>query len=314
MDPSFSSAPGRLDDTPRTALNRPGVVPFGADGRPSIANRWIRLRSDPRFGVAVLAIVAVAAGWFWYRAGVDDVTADTGAAVTSSSSVPATVGAPSTAGAQASGADPAAPAGPPGGRDAGASGTPAAPDAGGSATAQPPPIVVHVAGAVVNPGVYRLPAGARVEDAIVAAGGPVIGADVDALNRAQPLADGQRVGVPHVGEAPTAAGASAVGVSGGAPAAGVSGGVTGGAGVSGAGPAAGGAPAPAGTSSPESPVNLNTATLAELETLPGVGPSIAAAILAEREARGGFGSVRDLLDVRGIGESRLAQLEPLVTV
>jgi competence protein ComEA len=174
----------------------------------------------------------------------------------------------------------------------------------------PATIVVHVAGAVTTPGVYRLPSDARVEDAIVAAGGPVFGADVDSLNRAQRLIDGQRIGVPLIGQTDGVADGPGIGVSGGTPATTADGGAAPGGVTDGSSSASGTGIAVSATQ----PVNLNTATQAELETLPGVGPSIAGAIIAERDARGGFGTPRDLLDVRGIGESRLAQLEPLVTV
>ena len=156
----------------------------------------------------------------------------------------------------------------------------AAPD---QATPAASTIVVHVDGGVVRPGVHELVAGARVIDAIEAAAGLLPEADRERLNLAAPVADGQRVWVPIVGEdeppiepvigGTTEADASAGGV-----------------------------------------VNLNTADQAALETLPGIGPSIAGAILQHREREGAFERVEDLLEVAGIGPSRLAQLEPLVTV
>lgn len=143
-------------------------------------------------------------------------------------------------------------------------------------------VVVHVSGAVATPGVYRLPTGARVGEAVSVAGGPAAGAEPDRLNLAARLADGQRVYVPRAGEAiPPEVGA----VGGGE-----------------AGSAASG------------PVNLNTATSTQLEALPGIGPSLAAAIISERDRRGGFKSVNDLLSVRGIGEGRFADVKPLVVV
>lgn len=142
-------------------------------------------------------------------------------------------------------------------------------------------VVVHVSGAVASPGVYRLPAGTRVTDAITAAGGPVEGAEADRLNLAALVGDGQRVYVPRAGEPiPQDAAASGTAAAGG---------------VSG-------------------PLNLNLATIEQLEALPGVGPSLAGAIVAERDRRGGFRSVEDLLAVRGIGEKRLADLKSLVVV
>jgi competence protein ComEA len=141
----------------------------------------------------------------------------------------------------------------------------------------PPDLVVHVAGAVLRPGLHRLRPGARVADAVDAAGGAAPGADVDRLNLAGKLADGQRVAVPRRGEP---------------------------------------APTEPGGSSAEAPavVDLNTATEAELDTLPGIGPTTARAIVEERTRRGGFRSLRDLLRIRGIGERRLAELRPRLQV
>ena len=152
-----------------------------------------------------------------------------------------------------------------------------------------PELVVHAAGAVAAPGVVRLPAGARVADLLAAVGGPAPDADLDRVNLAAPLADGQRVWFPRIGEV---APPSVPGEGGPAP-------------PDGAGPTAA---APAG------PVDLNAATAAELEELPGVGPTIAAAIVEHRERNGPFRAVDDLLDVAGIGPSRLEQLRPLVAV
>ena len=137
-------------------------------------------------------------------------------------------------------------------------------------------VVVHAAGAVLHPGVYSLRAGARVQDLLTAAGGPAPGAQLDRLNLAARLVDGTQVYVPRAGEAA---------------------------------PAAGGA-APA----PEGPLNLNTATVDDLDELPGVGPATAQAIVAAREKLGGFRSVDDLLEVRGIGPAKLEAIRDLVTV
>jgi competence protein ComEA len=148
-------------------------------------------------------------------------------------------------------------------------------------------VVVHVAGAVVSPGVRRLPPGSRVTDALDAAGGALPGADLPRINLAALLVDGQQVYVPKPGEeVPVAA-------------AGVPGGV---------GAAGSGGPVPGAA------VDLNTATAEQLDTLPGVGPATAAAIIAHREQHGPFTSVDQLLDVRGIGEARLEQLRDLVSV
>ena len=139
---------------------------------------------------------------------------------------------------------------------------------------------VHVAGAVVAPGVHELPAGARVVDAVAAAGGPAADADVDATNLAAPLADGLRIYVPRVGEV-VAATASP-----------------------------GGALDPAVTAGP---IDVNAATAAELDALPGIGPATAAAIVAHREQHGPFVTVDDLLAVRGIGPAKLDAIRAEVT-
>ena len=146
-------------------------------------------------------------------------------------------------------------------------------------TAPPGPVVVHVAGAVVSPGVQRLPAGSRVIDAVDAAGGLRPDADAGRVNLAAELTDGSQVYVPAVGEAVPSGTTSA---GGGAPGDGL--------------------------------VDLNTADAAALETLPGVGPATAAAIIDHRERNGPFASVEGLLEVRGIGEAKLAQLRDLVRV
>lgn len=135
-------------------------------------------------------------------------------------------------------------------------------------------VVVHVAGAVARPGVYRLPDGARVADAVARAGGPIDGADENAVNLAQRVVDGQRVLVPLVGQALQAAGA--------------------------------GGTAPAG------PLDLNTASVDQLDGLPGIGPATAAAIVAHREQHGPFATVDELGDVRGIGQAKLDALRALV--
>ncbi|HVL31097.1 MAG TPA: helix-hairpin-helix domain-containing protein [Solirubrobacteraceae bacterium] len=149
-------------------------------------------------------------------------------------------------------------------------------------------VTVHVAGAVRRPGVYRLVAGARVDDALRHAGGARPRADLDALNLAAKVEDGRQVLVPVRGARATAASPPA-----GAAAA-----------ASGSGSAAAAA----------QPVNLNTATLEQLDALDGIGPGIAQRILDYREQHGGFRRVEELAEVPGIGPKRLAALTPLVTV
>lgn len=204
-------------------------------------------RGDPRAGAIVLLVVAVFAGVVWFRSGTQ--TGATSAGVTTPTSA-ATESIPTT-----------------------------------TAAADPTELVVHVAGAVARPGVVRLAPGARVVDALDAAGGAVPGADLDRLNLAAPLTDGVRVAVPRVGEPAVPLDPAAPG--------------------SGAGTADG---------APSGPIDVNTAGEAELETLPGIGPTLAAAIVAERERNGPFRSVDDLERVRGIGSGRLDALRDLVRV
>lgn len=165
-----------------------------------------------------------------------------------------------------------------------ASSTTTAAEATDAAVAEPTVIVVHVAGAVLEPGVYELAAAARVVDAVAAAGGLGEGADDLRLNLAAPLTDGERVYVPRVGEDPPPE-------------------------VAGAGAPEAGAGGPGGGK-----LDLNTADAAALEALPGVGPATASAILEHRQRIGRFTSVDQLLDVRGIGEAKLGALRDLVRV
>jgi competence protein ComEA len=141
-------------------------------------------------------------------------------------------------------------------------------------------VVVDVAGAVNRPGVYRLAAGARVEDALEEAGGATRRADLSQVNRAAKVEDGRQILVPARVRRPSAAAAP----SGSAPAA------------------------------PEQPLNLNTATLEQLDQLDCVGPATAQKILDYREEHNGFGSVEELDQIPGIGEKRLAALREDVRV
>ncbi len=226
---------------------------------------WTRLvdrirdwRTDARFGVVVLVVVAVIAGVIWYRIGVGGASA--GEAAT-----------PRVTTTTASG-------------DRGTSSAP-----GTSVPAASARIAVHVAGAVTHPGVVELHGGARVIDAVEAVGGALADGDLDRLNLAAKVADGQRVYVAKIGQADP-------GVSGDATT---------------ADPASGSGE---GTGVPGAKVNLNTASQAQLEELPGIGPTYAQSIIAERQRRGGFKSVNDLRSVRGIGDKRFAELAPLVTL
>jgi competence protein ComEA len=161
-------------------------------------------------------------------------------------------------------------------------------------------VVVSVVGLVHTPGLVTLAPGARIADALQAAGGPVNGADTIGLNMARPVGDGEQivVGLAPVSGRPTALGSSVA--SGSAP-------------VS-------KAPGPTGpvsaTVKPKAGevLDLNTATVEQLDALPGVGPTTAAAIVAWRQANGKFSSVDQLADVDGIGPARLEKLRPLVRV
>lgn len=144
----------------------------------------------------------------------------------------------------------------------------------------PTTILVHVAGAVIEPGVYELPGEARIREALVAAGGPTAEADWNALNLAAPILDGTRLYVPVVGEVPPTAIVSEPVVA---------------------------------TDQLVGPVDVNRASAAELDALPGVGPATAAAIVTERERNGPFVGVDDLDRVPGIGPAKLAALRDLVT-
>lgn len=170
---------------------------------------------------------------------------------------------------------------------------------------------VHVAGAVNNPGVYTLPAQGRAVDAIAAASGAAVDADLDRVNLAGALSDGVQIYVPHRGE--TAAPAQ-IQPNGGTANAGQANAANG-ASQGGTQPQPARTLTPAGSAQKGStPVNINTATAEELQTLPRIGPAMAQRIIAWREAHGGFRSVDELDAVPGIGPSMLENLRPLVTV
>lgn len=142
-------------------------------------------------------------------------------------------------------------------------------------------VVVYVAGAVVAPGVYTLDAAARVTDAVAAAGGAALDADLGVVNLAALVADGERIYVPKVGETiPVVVGNTNA----------------------------------ADDTTPAGPVNINSATADQLDVLPGVGPTTAAAIVAHREQNGPFQTVEQLGEVRGIGPVKLGALRGLVMV
>lgn len=148
----------------------------------------------------------------------------------------------------------------------------------GAETTIPSTLTVHVAGWVAAPGLYELVAGARVADAVAAAGGLLPGADTSGVNLAAVLVDGEQVVIP------------------------------------GPGPPGGTPVAPGAGGTEDGIVHLNRATVAELETLPGVGPVLAERIVEYRDQHGPFTAVEDLLDVPGIGEAKLAALRDRVAV
>ena len=217
--------------------------PHLSTGMDALRDRFQEWRADTRVGVIAMVVIAVIAGVVWYRVGV---SGGNEPASSSRSRTPAT--------------------------DAPRASTP---------STAPEAVVVHVAGAVTNPGVVELPVGSRVIDAIEAAGGGLAAADFDRLNLAAKLSDGQRVLVPKVGQLVALDPDAGTNLDG---------------------------------STRSGPLNLNTATAAQLEELPGIGPTLAAAIIEERDRRGGFESINELRDVRGIGEKRFADLRDHVTV
>jgi competence protein ComEA len=224
----------------------------GEQVRESFAERVQELRGDRRVAGALLACVALAAGIAWWRATAAPASVPTAAPSTTTSAV--SFGTTTTA-----------------------------TSVGGS-------VVVDVVGAVRAPGVVKLPASARVVDAIAAVGGATPNADLARLNLAAVVADGMRIAVPEFGAPAPAVDPAA---------------------VTGAGTQSASA---GGDATPHEPVNLNTATAEELDSLPGIGPATAAAIVADRAAHGPFSAVDDLARVRGIGDAKLAQLRDLVTV
>jgi len=198
------------------------------------------------------------------------------------------------------------------------------------------PIVVSVVGRVANPGIVRLPAGARVADAIDAAGGAQPGADTTTVNLARKLADGEQVyvGIPIPPGMAAASGPGGADSCGGAAGAGSGDGVAG-SGLAGSGLAdSGGAAAPGGPGADQTPtgkkggkskkaglsgqqgakVNLNNASAGELEQLPGVGPATAQKILDWRAQHQRFGSVTQLREIGGIGQAKFDKLKDLVTI
>ena len=230
----------------------------------------IRWRLSFRLGV-LLGILAVAAGaWFWWQAasGRPEILPLSG--VSPGTTAPAS--GDGTPGEDSGGGSRAGPASQP--QETTPAGT----------------VVVHVAGSVLGPGVVELRGGSRVHEAIAAAGGAAPGADLNRLNLALVVEDGQKIHVPQQGEALPAASEDS-----GAPAAGD--------------PGDGSAGGPAGVK-----INLNTAGVEELDGLPKVGPVLAQRIVDWRKEHGAFKAVEDLDAIDGVGPKMLEALLPLVTI
>lgn len=251
-DPTAESAPAPQVPAPgrHAARRRPDLWPATLRGRVLLGPAQLSV-------VAVLVAAGLAVTCWWLVRGdadpVSQVTAEPAGGLVTMAPV----------------ADPVGSAGP--GGTAGAAGV----------TADPATVTVDVAGKVRRPGIAVLDAGARVVDALEAAGGARPGVDLAGLNLARVLVDGEQVVVGL----PAPVGAAA---------------------------AAGAAPTPGAPGAPL--VNLNTAAEAELETLPEVGPVTAQAILAWRDEHGGFSAIDELLEVAGIGDATLARIAPYVTV
>jgi competence protein ComEA len=260
-------------------MSQPPPFVLPPDGPVSRVRALLAGAGGQRVAVALLALAALlAAGVVWARATPHLAGPAIGqdAAGSPAQTLPRVPAAGS--GGGGSGASAAAGAGD--SSVGGADGPVGAGTAGSGAVGADGRVAVHVAGRVRRPGLVQLPAGSRVQDAIRAAGGSTSGADLDAVNLARKLADGEQVRVPGPGDpAPQ--------------------------------PPPGAATSPGAT--PAAPLDLNTATVEQLDTLPGVGEVTAGRIVAYRTAHP-FTTVDELLEVPGIGQRRFEQLKDLVTV
>jgi len=163
----------------------------------------------------------------------------------------------------------------------------AGPPRGKAITLSPPPsprpLMVHLSGAVLHPGVYALPPGSRIQDGIQAAGGLNEGADTSLLNLAAPIQDGERVYVPSESLAPPTS--------------------------------SGMLPLPSQEpNAPSTLININTASAGELESLPGIGPTLAQRIIEYRTSHGPFTNIEAIQDVSGIGPAKFEQIKQLISV
>lgn len=145
-----------------------------------------------------------------------------------------------------------------------------------SPMATPAQLAVYVTGAVVSPGVYYLPEGSRIEEALQAAGGATADANLNRVNLARRVRDEDQIFVPKVGEESPLV--------------------------------------PPGSYSEGGPININTASTAELEALPGIGPTLAQRIVDYREAHGPFAAIEDVTNVRGIGEGLFNEISDLICI
>lgn len=259
-----------------------------------VALRGARVAVSVRAVIAFLVLLAVAVVFFAVRVA----RAEEAAAPRPVPAGEGVVGRSSVPSAFASGAS---------GPASNLSGTVAVPSsesASASPRGSPGRLVVDVVGQVAHPGVVTVPDGSRVVDVLTAAGGALPNADVQRLNLARVVADGEQLFVPRPGETPPAA-VDAVGGAGSGSGSGSG---------SGNGPGGGSGSGSGGGSGPAAPVNLNTANLAALDTLPGVGPVLAQRILDWRSQHGRFSTVDELGEVSGIGDKLLEQIRPRVRV
>ena len=152
------------------------------------------------------------------------------------------------------------------------------------------PLAVHIIGAVPRPGLYEFPEGARVQDAIDAAGGILTEANVDALNLAAPLEDGQQLEIPYKAGGEPTNNTSTFEL-----------------------PSSATETPTTDTSTTEDLININTASLEELDALPGIGPTTAQKIIDYREENGPFSTIEDIMNVSGIGPSTFEDIQNLIT-
>ncbi|WP_084542596.1 ComEA family DNA-binding protein [Buchananella hordeovulneris] len=267
----MASTAERVSELKATALRALAIEPVAEEPPPTW---WLpTARQAVAFGLVALLLGGGLLVYLWWRPAPAAYYAPRPAATTQSAPQEAPRAGHSAAPDPATGSGPPAQAAPGAGRP-----DPAVAPAGGE-------IVVHVAGAVRRPGLVRLPAGARVADALTAADSALPEADLDSLNLARPLTDGEKIYVPLPGQTPPPA------VDTGAH--------------------DDGSPAVDGTT-PR--VDINTADAATLQHLPGIGPALAARIVDFRAAHGPFSAVDGLLDVPGIGPAKLAALAEVAYV